>query len=329
MSDAYTLLKGVLAEVEKNLKRRITAADLAGVAAVSSVHLQRLFRMAFERPIAGYIRSRKLAASLEDLVKTDLRIIDIAMEYGFEYEQSYIRAFKREYGVTPNEMRTAGHIVKIAPPLQLVEKNKMGDGLFFGPEFVMVPDLHLTGRLCEVPFAISEEMAPRVAKEFWKQDRGKITNRLGDDVYIGLTRFPRPLTDFSYYMPSVPVAKHGDCPPGLHEDTFAASLCAKFHYIGKHHYFDINADLAKDMYEAINAYRQDENAKYSLVLGNPYFERICEGDFDGIFCKMEWFTPAFEKKPKNLVFDKPLSRLPTVFDKSFFIRAKSEREDGF
>lgn len=296
MADTSSLLKRVLFEIEKNIKNKINAMSLAETVAISSVHLQRLFRLAFEKPIASYIRSRKLAVSLESLLKTDLRIIDIAEEYGFEYEQSYTRAFKREYGVAPSEARLAGSIIKIVPPLHLIEKNKMGDGLFFGPELVMVPKFHVVGRFHKVPFTDSIEITPRVAKDFWINDRRNIENRLGNDVYIGLTRYPTPITDFSYYLPSVQVNKPENYPKGLYADTFPASLCAKFHYVSKYHYFDLSEDVSLAMYNAIAAYRISKDAKYELLSDKVHFERISKDDFDGTYYKLEWFSPVVEKR---------------------------------
>ncbi|MCL1787427.1 MAG: helix-turn-helix domain-containing protein [Defluviitaleaceae bacterium] len=294
--DTYNYLQHILLTIEANIKTKLTAANLAKTVALSPVHLQRLFRLAFEQPMAGYIRSRKLAASLEGLLKSPMRIIDIANEYGFEHEQSYIRAFKREYNMTPHEVRAQGRITQIVPPLHLAPGNKVGEGLFLGPDFVMVPTFHMVGRLHKIPFAVSDKRAPKVAKDFWDRDRQRITNRLGDDVYIGLTRCPTPITDFSYYLPSVPVNKPGTCPEGLTADTFPAALCARFHYIGRHHYFDLNADVARAMYAAIDAYETDANAKYVFTEDLVYFERIAKGDYDGTYCKMEWFAPVVEKR---------------------------------
>jgi len=295
MSDTYNLLERVLLEIEANIKTKTTATTLAKTVSLSPAHLQRLFRLAFGQPIAGYIRARKLAASLEDLLKTNLRITDIADEYGFEYERSYIRAFKREYGLTPGELRSTGRIIKIAPPLQLVERNKMGDGLFFGPELVMVPTFHVVGRLHKLTFEEADEMAPKVARDFWDNDRKKILNRLDDDVYIGLTRLPTPITNFSYYLPSVPVTMPEALLSELKADTFPTSLCAKFHYIGKHHYFDLNINIADDMYEAIDNYEDSKDAIYDISGSRVYFERIDKKDYDGVFCKMEWFAPVTKR----------------------------------
>jgi AraC family transcriptional regulator len=108
----YDLLENVLIDIEKGVKEGIYLNTLAEKYALSERHLRRLFKFAFKQTLAGYIRSRKLAASLEDLLKTDFNILDIALEYGFEYEQSYRRAFKHEFGITPGKYRKAGHIAE-------------------------------------------------------------------------------------------------------------------------------------------------------------------------------------------------------------------------
>ena len=108
----YDLLENVLIDIEKGVKEGINLNTLAEKYALSEGHLRRLFRFAFKQTLGGYIRSRKLSASLDDLQKTDFNILDIALEYGFEYEQSYRRAFKHEFGITPGKYRKAGHIVE-------------------------------------------------------------------------------------------------------------------------------------------------------------------------------------------------------------------------
>jgi AraC family transcriptional regulator len=106
----YDLLENVLIDIEKGIREGINSDILAEKYTLSERHLRKLFKFAFKQPLGGYIRSRRLAASLDDLLKTDFNILDIAIEHGFEYEQSYRRAFKREFGITPGNLRKAGHI---------------------------------------------------------------------------------------------------------------------------------------------------------------------------------------------------------------------------
>lgn len=228
---------------------------------------------------------------------TDLRIIDIANEYGFDYEQTFIRAFKREYGITPGEVRNSGHIIKVTPPLYLINKNKIGDGLLFGPEIVMVPTFHVVGRRYVMPMDKPSELVPKVAKRFWFSERETISNRADDNVYIGLTRAYSE--DATYYLPSVRVTKIENVPQGLFADSFNAALCAKFRYIGKHHYLELNSNVADAMYSAIGDYAKDENSEYKIVDEMCFFERIDKTAYDGTYCQLEWFTPVSEKQIEN------------------------------
>jgi len=119
MIKRHDLLKNVLTDIEEGIRDIINADIIAKKHTLSSTHLQRLFRFAFKQPLGSYIRSRKLTASLENLLNTDSTLVNIALDYGFEYEQSYLRSFKREFGVTPGNIRKSGRIVKVTPPLNL------------------------------------------------------------------------------------------------------------------------------------------------------------------------------------------------------------------
>ena len=118
----YDLLENVLSDIENAIRQGINSDILAEKYTLSERHLRKLFKFAFKQTLGSYIRSRKLSASLDDLLKTDFNILDIALDYGFEYEQSYRRAFKREFGITPGNLRKAGHTVNLNGSHQLTEK---------------------------------------------------------------------------------------------------------------------------------------------------------------------------------------------------------------
>jgi AraC family transcriptional regulator len=108
----YNLLENVLIDIEEGIGKGIYSGILAEKHALSEGHLRRLFRFAFKRSLGGYIRSRRLKASVNDLLNSNSNILNIALKYGFCYEQSYINAFKREFGTTPGDFRKSGRIVK-------------------------------------------------------------------------------------------------------------------------------------------------------------------------------------------------------------------------
>jgi AraC family transcriptional regulator len=94
MQKPNILLEGVLNQIENRVKEDINSDFLAKNIGISSVHLQRLFKFAFKKPLGSYICTRKLTVSLESLLNTGSSLLNIELEYGFGYEQSYIRAFK-------------------------------------------------------------------------------------------------------------------------------------------------------------------------------------------------------------------------------------------
>ena len=299
MLEYFELLRNVLIEIEESIGENIDAAALAERFSLSQGHLRRLFSFSFKQSIAGYIRSRRLAASLDDLLKTDFNVLDIALEYGFEYERSYIRAFKREFGVTPGELRKSGQVVKVKPPIHLFDENKLSGGIIFEPEIVMVPQFHVIGKRHQLKLSDSRT-AP--GREFWRNESTVIKNVSNHRIYIGLTRNFNRENGYSDYLASIqvknPKGSASKIPQGLEKDTFVTSLCARFRYIGQHHYSEIDRVVASSMYNGINKFSRDNQAGYALSTDKVFFEKIdteLTELYDGKYCQMEWFTPVLEK----------------------------------
>jgi AraC family transcriptional regulator len=292
MQKPNVLLESVLNQIENGVKEDVNSDFIAENVGISSAHLQRLFKFAFKKTLGSYIRTRKLTASLESLFNTNSSILNIALEYGFGYEQTYIRAFKQEFGVTPGTARRKNQMVKITYPLNLFNAKLLDNGIMFKPEIVMIPKFHVIGRKFQIPYNGSLNMAPRVAKHFWANDRFKIANQVKPNVYIGLTRTVGIDADYTLYLPSVQVKTLRETPEELEGFTFPTSLCAMFCYIGQHHYFDINRNKAKNMYSAIEKFFDCEYSRVS----DMYFERIDTETYDGSYCQMEWFATINTQK---------------------------------
>jgi hypothetical protein len=114
-------------------------------------------------------------------------------------------------------------------------------------------------------------------------------------VYIGLTNNINRDELHLEYMPSLQVENLKTIPHGYDGDTFNASRCARFRYIGRHNYLDIDRNKATAMYNAIWDFSIDKESKYVLSNDKVYFMRIDTGLYDGTYCQMEWFTPVTEK----------------------------------
>jgi len=230
MLKPYDLLESVLIDIEKGIRDGVNVDELAKKHSISGGYLRRFFKFSFEQTIGGYIRSRRLAVSLDDLLKTDANILDIALEYGFNYEQSYIEAFKREFGITPGDIRKARHIVRVKPPLNLYDENKLADGLFFGPDIVMVSQFHVVGVKQKIKYCGERASMIDCTKRF-NEMKARIPNVINPNVLINISTEADKEDDCWYFMPSVQVKKFDNIPEEFECFTFPSSLCARFRFI--------------------------------------------------------------------------------------------------
>jgi len=306
MLKPYDLLQGVLNEIENGLKEGINENVLADKFAVSSVHLRRLFKFAFGKTLGTYIRSRKLAASIEDLLLTDRNILDIVLDYNLEYEQSYNRTFKREFGITPGKLRKSGQTIKITPPLQLFDSNRYGDGLVFGPDIVMVPQFHVVGKTFEIPPGSSSAFVQSIAKNFFFYERQKIPGVVNHSFFYNICSNSHTNRNCWCFMPAFEVKTLGNIPEGFESYTFPTSLCANFHFIYDNikitnfNFGDFNPDAvdmygaANDMFKAIDDFISIENQKYfmdrRLNINKFYYS-----ERDDNHLQLEWFSPIKKK----------------------------------
>lgn len=289
--EPYKLLSELLSRIEDNVSGTGEETEYLAELPVSSVHLRRLFKFAFDVPLQSYIRSRKLAASLEQLMLTEKRVLDIAIECGYEHEQTYIRAFKREYGLTPGECRYSGRNIHVTAPLQLFPQNNVGGNVVYGPDLVMIPSFHLIGRLDRIELAEAPVKAPEAAKQFWWNKRHEVPDPLEPNIFYGLTRVPYPPLSWTHYLPSMRVKNLHDIPDGFTGDTFPASMCAGFRYIGNHHYQEISELRAEALYTAIDRLAREHQGRYELRDNELFFEKIDTDAYDGEYCQMEWYAP--------------------------------------
>lgn len=293
--NTYEVFENLLNRIENIIFQKITIEQLAKDVFVSPVHLQRIFKVAFDIPLAEYVRLRKLQKSLELLYITDKRVDEIAYMMGFEHESSYIRSFKREYQFSPGEIRKNHHIIKVVPPMSMSKFSDLDEGVLSAVEYVMIPEYTLIGREHKIPSAKSAIEAPRAAFDFWLNDRHKICEISEDNVYYGLTKLDSHKEEYTYYYTSVAVEKDMDVPAEFIKNTIGGILCARFRYIGRHHYFELSSKAANSMYRKIDEFTDTPHANIDIPM-DYFFERIAEEDYDGTYCVMEWFTPVKSKK---------------------------------
>ncbi len=115
--DVLTELNRVMAYIETHIDKDVTLTDAASVTSYSPYHFGRLFYYIAELPLSEYIRRRKLSLAAMQLQGSGAKVIDLAVQYGYDSADSFTRAFVKQHGVTPSAARQPGVSLTIYPPL--------------------------------------------------------------------------------------------------------------------------------------------------------------------------------------------------------------------
>lgn len=105
--------------MEQHITEDISAEDVANHVHISSFYFQKGFSMLCGYSVTEYIRNRRLALAGGDLTTTDMKIIDVAMKYGYDSPDSFAKAFTRFHGVSPTMARKDNVMIKTFAPLKL------------------------------------------------------------------------------------------------------------------------------------------------------------------------------------------------------------------
>lgn len=101
--------------IESNLADTISYDKIAQLACCSTYHFQRMFPFITGINLSEYIRRRRLTLAAFELQTTDIKVLDVAMKYGYESPEAFTRAFKNLHGVMPVSARDMGASLKAYP----------------------------------------------------------------------------------------------------------------------------------------------------------------------------------------------------------------------
>lgn len=102
---AWEQIQQTIEFIEDHLDEEIDIENLAKTACLSPFYYQRLFSRFVKKPVAEYVKLRRMAKAVEILLQTDERILDIALGLGFASHEHFSRTFKDTFGMTPDEYR--------------------------------------------------------------------------------------------------------------------------------------------------------------------------------------------------------------------------------
>ena len=69
--------------------------------------------------VGEYIRARRMTLAAQELAGSDVKVIDIAIKYGYDSPDSFAKAFQRFHGITPSQARESGAPLRSFAPMHI------------------------------------------------------------------------------------------------------------------------------------------------------------------------------------------------------------------
>lgn len=127
---AWKQIQQTIEYIEENLSEENSIENLAKIASLSPFYYQRLFRRLVKKPVAEYIKLRRMAKATEALLQKDKRILDIALDLGFSSHEHFTRSFKSTFDMTPEEYRYSPQTLnRMTKPELLLNYNLIDEGV--------------------------------------------------------------------------------------------------------------------------------------------------------------------------------------------------------
>ena len=130
------MLSKALDYVEEHLTDNISIDEISNQSYASKSHFQLIFHIVTGITIGEYIRNRRLSLAAQDLLQSNCKIIDVAMRYQYDTQESFSKAFTRFHGIPPSRVQRGKH--KLFNPLSTNITIQGG----FDMSFKMIDEFH-------------------------------------------------------------------------------------------------------------------------------------------------------------------------------------------
>ena len=195
--DTPEKLNAAMAYIEQHLCTELELAAAARLACVTVDSFERFFSYMTGMSLKEYVRRRRLTVAAQLLRETNSRVLDIALQLGYESADAFSRAFARQHGITPAAYRKNGGALKIYPPASFHIIIKGANEMDF--ELIRLPETEVFGvsrqydgegyrsreELRNILWDASQEDVPgKICEGTWNQPG----SRAYDGIWFGVWR---------------------------------------------------------------------------------------------------------------------------------------------
>ncbi|MGE7873288.1 AraC family transcriptional regulator [Bacillus paramycoides] len=234
--DSLKNMNAAMQYIEDNLTNEIDFKKIARIAFCSEYHFKRMFSFLAGISLSEYIRCRRLTLAAFELKDSDVKVIDVAIKYGYNSPDSFSRAFQNLHGITPSEARSTSRSLKAYSPMTFRLSIKGGNEMNYRIE--EKDPFRIIGIQKRVPIVftgVNEEIA-----SMWKSLDSQSIEILKSLSNIEPTGIISASTNFSERRMEekgeldhyIGVVTTKDCPEQFKQLEVAASTWAIFEAIG-------------------------------------------------------------------------------------------------
>ncbi|MDP4088334.1 MAG: effector binding domain-containing protein [Bacillota bacterium] len=291
--DNYLLdiIKNTTEYIEDNILEPLNLDNISENVNISKFHLLRIWKGATSTGLMEYVRRRRIALSLGDLLHHRNSIEFISSKYSFGSERTYNRVFKEEFDTTPAKWRRKPIPLKILDRFNADFMNCAGEGLVFFRSITVLPQFSIAGlEYCvDVEENMKRQTANKYGVDFFYNHRPRVFNPVEKDVYIGYTTIPDEPADYTFYQPSAQIGENSIIPADMKVKQIFPHKYGVFTYMGPHRPEDISSKTLYAIWEYIFATWMP-TVEFNLR-ENFHFERINYAKCNKHYCECDLYYP--------------------------------------
>jgi AraC family transcriptional regulator len=222
-----SLTNKALFVIERNLASDLSLEQIAKFCDVSRFHLAHAFGEATGLSVIEYRRARRLTEAAYALVAGASDILGVALDSGYASHEAFSRAFKAQFGKTPEEVRKSKSIASLdlVDAIRHLESKAM---TLREPRIETVGELKFVGLSEHVPYGAMQNIAGQWLR-FMQNFYGEIGNKLNEPP-VGITTASDD--DGIQHVCAAGVSIFGKRPNGLIAITLAPATYAVFAHDG-------------------------------------------------------------------------------------------------
>lgn len=213
--------------IENNLDKEISYEEAARIACCSTYYFQRMFTYVADISLADYIRRRRMSQAAFELQRTDKKVLDVALKYGYSSPTSFNRAFQSVHGITPAAAKNIGSVLNAYPPIKFSVEVTGGNVMSYHIE--KKDAMRIVG--IRTPLAEDMEKNRKNVPDFWSRTlQGKNYSKIcglstaEPKGILGISVYQNPENIFYY----IAAATNSPVPTGMYKYEIPAATWVVF-----------------------------------------------------------------------------------------------------